>query len=88
VRKEFKTKHYFATAKCSWSSGIIKSTCRQDIFAFRAVLSELKMYADEWPEVINLVSSVLINSLSSSAARTNVVFTNFYVDNNSSLISE
>jgi hypothetical protein len=28
------------------------------------VLSELKMYADEWPEVVNLVQSVLNNSLS------------------------
>jgi hypothetical protein len=26
------------------------------------VLSELKMYADEWPEVVNLVQSVLNNS--------------------------
>jgi hypothetical protein len=28
------------------------------------VLSELKMYADEWPEVANMVQSVLSNSLS------------------------
>jgi hypothetical protein len=28
------------------------------------VLSELKMYADEWPEVVNMVHSVLNNSLS------------------------
>jgi hypothetical protein len=34
------------------------------ICAFRAVLSELKMYADEWPEVVNMVQSVLNNSLS------------------------
>jgi hypothetical protein len=27
------------------------------------VLSDLKMYADEWPEVVNLVRSVLNNSL-------------------------
>jgi hypothetical protein len=26
------------------------------------VLSELKMYADEWPEVVNMVQSVLNNS--------------------------
>jgi hypothetical protein len=30
----------------------------------RAVLSELKTYEDEWPEVVNLVQSVLNNSLS------------------------
>jgi hypothetical protein len=28
------------------------------------VLSELKMYADEWPEVVNMVQSVLNNSVS------------------------
>jgi hypothetical protein len=28
------------------------------------VLSELKMYADKWPEVVNIVQSVLNNSLS------------------------
>jgi Chromo (CHRromatin Organisation MOdifier) domain len=28
------------------------------------VLSELKLYADEWPEVVNMVQSVLKNSLS------------------------
>jgi hypothetical protein len=28
------------------------------------VLAELKMYADEWPEVVNMVQSVLNNSLS------------------------
>jgi hypothetical protein len=28
------------------------------------VLSELKIYADEWPEVVNMVQSVLNNSLS------------------------
>jgi hypothetical protein len=31
---------------------------------FRAVLSELKMYADEWAEVVNMVQIVLNNSLS------------------------
>jgi hypothetical protein len=28
------------------------------------VLPELKMYADEWPEVVNMAQSVLNNSLS------------------------
>jgi hypothetical protein len=31
---------------------------------FPAVLSELKMYADEWPEVVSMVQRVLNNSLS------------------------
>jgi hypothetical protein len=28
------------------------------------VVSELKLYADEWPEVVNLIQSVLNNLLS------------------------
>jgi hypothetical protein len=64
VQKELKAKHHFATANCPWSNGTIESACKQVIRAFRAVLSELKMYADEWPEVVNMVQSVLNNSTS------------------------
>jgi Chromo (CHRromatin Organisation MOdifier) domain len=64
AQKELKAKHHFTTANCPWSNGTIESACKQDIRAFRAVLSELKMYADEWPEVVNMVQSVLNNSLS------------------------
>jgi hypothetical protein len=31
--------------------------------AFRAMLFELKIYADDWPEVVNMERSVLNNSL-------------------------
>jgi hypothetical protein len=64
VQKELKAKHHFTTANCSWSNGTIKSACKQVIRAFRAVLSELKMYADERQGVVNMVQSVLNNSLS------------------------
>jgi Integrase core domain len=64
VQKELKAKHHFTTANFPWSNGTIESACKQVIRAFRAVLSELKMYADEWPKVVNMVQSVLNNSLS------------------------
>jgi hypothetical protein len=64
VEKELKAKHHFTTANCPWSNGTIESACKQIMRAFRAVLSELKVYADEWPEVVNMVQSVLNNSLS------------------------
>jgi Integrase core domain len=64
VNKELKAKHHFTTANCPRSNGTIESACKQVIRAFRAVLSELKMYADEWPEVVNMVQSVLNNSSS------------------------
>jgi hypothetical protein len=53
--EELKAKHHFTTANFPWSDGTIKSACKQVIRAFRAVLSELKMYADEWPEMFNMV---------------------------------
>jgi hypothetical protein len=46
------------------SNGTIESACKQVIRAFRAVLSELKMSAEEWPEVVNMAQRVLNNSLS------------------------
>jgi transposase InsO family protein len=52
VQKELKAKHHCTTANCPWSYDTIESACKQVIRAFRAVLSELKMYADEWPEVL------------------------------------
>jgi transposase InsO family protein len=64
VQKDLKAKHHFTTANCPWSNGTIESACKQVIRAFRAVLSEQKMYADEWPEVVSMIQSVLNNSLS------------------------
>jgi transposase InsO family protein len=64
VQKELKAKHNFTTANCPWSNGTIKSACKQVIRASRAVLSELKMYADEWLEVVSIVQRFLNNSLS------------------------
>jgi transposase InsO family protein len=63
-QKELKASHSYTTANCPWSNGTIESIFNQIFFIFRAVLSELKMNADEWPEVVNLVQSVLINTLS------------------------
>jgi hypothetical protein len=63
-QKELKAKHHSTTANCFWSSGTSESACKQVVRAFRAVLSELKMYANEWPEVVNIVQSVLNNFLS------------------------
>jgi hypothetical protein len=64
VQMELKARHHFTTENCPWSNGTIESACKQVIRAFRAVLSELKMCTDEWPEVANIVQSVLNNSLS------------------------
>jgi hypothetical protein len=45
--KELKAKHHPITANCPWSNSTIESACKEVIRAFRAVLSELHMYADE-----------------------------------------
>jgi hypothetical protein len=64
IQKDVKAKHHLTTANCPWLNGTIEYACKQVVRAFRAVLSELNMYADEWPEVFNMVKSVLNNSLS------------------------
>jgi hypothetical protein len=63
VQKVPNAKHHFATANCPWSNGIVESACKQVVHSFRAVLSELKMYVDEWPDVVNLDQNVLNNFL-------------------------
>jgi Chromo (CHRromatin Organisation MOdifier) domain len=64
VQKELKVKHHFTTVNCPWSNGTIEFACKQVIRAFCAVLSELRMYAAEWLDVVNMVQSVLSNCLS------------------------
>jgi hypothetical protein len=53
--EETQGQHHFTTASLPWSNDTIESACKQVIHAFRVVLSELEMYADEWPEVVNTV---------------------------------
>jgi hypothetical protein len=43
-QKVLKAKHHFTTANCPWSNGTIESACKKVIRAFRAVLSELKIW--------------------------------------------
>jgi hypothetical protein len=64
VQKVLKAKHQLNATKCPWSNGTIDSACKQVIRDFCAVLSELEMYADECPEVVNLVQRVLKISMS------------------------
>jgi Integrase core domain len=69
VQEQSKAKHHLTTENCPWSNGTIESTCEQVIRAFHAVISELRMYASKWPEVVNMVQSVLNNSLSTRLNR-------------------
>jgi hypothetical protein len=64
VQRKLISKHHFTTANCPWSIGTIESACKQVIRPFRALLSELKMYTDEWPEVVNMVQRARNNTLS------------------------
>jgi hypothetical protein len=61
VQKRLKAKHHVTAANCLCSNSTIEPACKKVVRAFLAVLSDLKMRADEWPEVINLVQSALNN---------------------------
>jgi hypothetical protein len=61
-QRKLKAKRHLSTANFPWSNGTIDSTYKKGICAFRALLSELEMFADEWPEVMHMVQSVLYNS--------------------------
>jgi hypothetical protein len=57
-----KTNHHFTTVNCPWSSNTIEFACKQVVRACLAVLSKLKMYKIDWPEVANMVQSDLNNA--------------------------
>jgi hypothetical protein len=59
VQKELKAKHHFTTANCPCSDGTIEFACKQVTRALRSVLLVLKMFENEWSEVVNLVLRVL-----------------------------
>jgi hypothetical protein len=70
VQKDLRAKHHLTTANCRRSNGTLESACKQDTRPFRAVLSDLKMYADKWPEVVKMAQSVLNNSPSTRLNKT------------------
>lgn len=61
VSKDFKFPLHFTLPYCPSSNGAIKRLGMELLRVLRAVVSELQMYTDEWPEIFPLVQSTFIN---------------------------
>lgn len=51
--------HHFTLPYCPWSNGAVERLGKELLRVFRAVLSELQMRHDEWPDLLPLVQSAL-----------------------------
>lgn len=62
--------HHVTLPYCPWSNGAVERLGKELLRVARSVLSELKMRASDWPDILPIFTSVLNNSPSSS--RSNV----------------
>ena len=56
---EFHVKHHFSTAYSPWANGSVERVCREVIRSCKALCSEWRLAAKEWPAVVECVQSML-----------------------------
>lgn len=61
-----RTPHHFTQPYCPWSNGAIERQGKELLRMARAVLSELQMRHDDWPQLIPLFQAALNNAPSPS----------------------
>ena len=59
---ELRSQHHFTTAYSPWANGTVERVCREVLRACRALCSEWRLGAQDWPTVIEAVQSVLNHS--------------------------
>ena len=59
---ETRTHHHFTTAYSPWANGSVERVCREVIRACKAMTSEWRLAAEDWPAVTECVQSVLNHS--------------------------
>lgn len=70
VTKALRTPHHFTLPYCPWSNGAVERLGREVLRTARALLSELQLRPDQWPDLIPVFQSVL--NQSPSPQRNNV----------------
>lgn len=86
LAKSLRGHHHITKPNCSWSNGAIERLSKELLRIARAVLLELQLRQDAWPDLIPLFTSVLNNS--SSQQRGGISsFTAFTGLNSSPLVS-
>lgn len=59
LTEELRTQHSFTTASSPWANGTVERVCRELIRACKALLSEWKLSAKDWPSATEAVQSVI-----------------------------
>ena len=54
--------HHFTTAYSPWANGTVERVCREVLRASRALCSEWKLGAQDWPGVLETIQSILNHS--------------------------
>lgn len=62
VGKGLKFPHHFKLPYKPWSTGAVELLCKELLRVFRAIVSELQIPLDEWPDPLRLVQSALNSS--------------------------
>lgn len=58
VFKGLKFPHHFTLLYCPWSNGTVDRLGREILGLFLAVVSELRVNPDKWPDLLPLVQKV------------------------------
>ena len=62
LSKSLRSPHHFTLPYCPWSNGGVERLGKETLRVVRAVLSELQLQHDDWPELIPLVQSAINNA--------------------------
>lgn len=57
--REYNIQRKPAVAYSTWVSGTVELLNREILAALRAVMGELKLATEDWPEIIDIVPSIL-----------------------------
>lgn len=62
VTKGLQTPHHFIFLYCQWSNGAVERLGKELLHVSRAVLLELQMGHDDWPQLVPFFQSALNNA--------------------------
>lgn len=62
LTEDAKVRHHFTTPYCPWANGTVERLCREVLRAGRALLSEWRMMATEWPNILDCIQTVINQS--------------------------
>jgi len=62
LAKRHYIRHHFTVAYSPWSNGAVERCCREVLRATTALMSELRLAPQDWPDVISLIQKIINES--------------------------